>query len=94
MNKAGGIAMTNGEYIRRELINLINNADYKLLDKIMGNSSEIEEIDFFAVKMYKRLDEYIKKHCGPGDIEDDKLFDKMVVDWYHEEYIFEIKYII
>jgi hypothetical protein len=75
--------MTNGEYIRRELINLINNADYNLLDRILGNSDEIEEINRFSRKMYKRLDEYIKGHCVDGDIEDDKLFNKLVDDWYN-----------
>ena len=79
--------MTNGEFIRRELINIVNNADYKLLDKILGNSDEIEEIDSFARKMYKQLDVYIKKRLGPGDITDDKLFDTLVEDWYME--IFE-----
>ena len=79
--------MTNGEYIRRELINLINNADYNLLDRILGNSDAIEEIDRFSREMYKRLDEYIKEHCVDGDIEDDKLFNKLVDDWYLEECI-------
>ena len=78
--------MTNGEYIRRELINIINNADYNLLDRILWNSSEIEEIDGFAVKMYKRLDLYIKKFTGEGDIENDQLFDRLVDNWYLEEY--------
>ena len=78
--------MTNGEYIRRELINIINNADYNLLDRILGNSSEIEEIDGFAVRMYKRLDLYIKKFTGEGDIENDQLFDRLVDNWYLEEY--------
>ena len=81
--------MTNGEYIRRELINLINNADYILLDKIIGNSDEIEEINCFAVKMYKQLDKYIKEHYGPGDIEEKELFNKMVDEWYFKEYIQE-----
>lgn len=79
--------MTNGEFIRRELINIINNADYELLDRILGNSDEVEEIDSFARKMYKKLDIYIKKHNGAGDIEDDELFEKLVKDWYLEKYL-------
>lgn len=79
--------MTNGEYIRRKLINLINNADYKLLDKIMGNSDEIEEINEFAVKMYRKLDDYVRAHNGPKDVDDYELFDKLVDDWYQEECI-------
>ena len=53
--------MTNGEFIRRELINIINNADYELLDKILGNSDAVEEIDCFARRMYKQLDAYVKE---------------------------------
>lgn len=78
--------MTNGEYIRRELINLINNADYNLLDRILGNSSEIEEIDGFAYGMYKKLDSYIKRFAGDGDIEDNELFNRLVDKWYLDEY--------
>ena len=79
--------MTNGEYIRRELINLINNADYKLLDKIMGNSDEIEETNEFAVRMYRKLDDYVRERNGPKDVDDYELFDKLVDDWYLEEHI-------
>lgn len=79
--------MTNGEFIRRELINIINNADYKLLDRILGNSDAIEEIDEFATKMYKKLDVYIKDHNGFRDIENDELFNRLVDEWYLEEYV-------
>lgn len=78
--------MTNGEFIRRELINIIKNADYDLLDRILGNSDQITEIDEFARIMYKQLDAYVKKQNGPGDLDDDELFDKWVKDWYLEEY--------
>ena len=78
--------MTNGEYIRKELINIINNADYNLLDRILGNSDQIPEIDEFARIMYKRLDDYIRKQNGPGDLDDDELFITWVKDWYLEEY--------
>ena len=79
--------MTNGEFIRRELINIINNADYKLLNRILGNSDAIEEIDEFATKMYKKLDVYIKDHNGFRDIENDELFNRLVDEWYLEEYV-------
>jgi len=78
--------MTNGEFIRRELINIINNADYELLDRILGNCDEVEEIYSFARKMYKQLDTYIKEKNGPGDLDDDVLFDKLVKNWYLEKY--------
>ena len=76
--------MTNGEFIRRELINIINNADYELLDRILGNCDEVEEIYSFARKMYRQLDAYIKEKNGLGDLDDDVLFDKLVKDWYLE----------
>lgn len=76
--------MTNGEFIRRELINIINNADYELLDKILGNSDAVEEIDCFARRMYKQLDAYVKEKNGPGDIDDDELFNELVQAWYNQ----------
>ena len=79
--------MTNGEYIRRELINIINNADYELLDRILGNCNQVEEIYSFARKMYKQFDAYIKEKNGPGDLDDNVLFDKLVEEWYLEEHV-------
>ena len=70
---------------KSELINIINNADYELLDRILGNCDEVEEIYSFARKMYRQLDAYIKEKNGSGDIDNDVLFDKLVDEWYLEK---------